>query len=124
MQNYVKILFILFIITLFWFSAYDIQTYQEPVYKILYSGKLTYSILGVVVEEHSFKDATSYNIEEFGLAYRVTVCHDSQCPTYLANGGYDEIQSYPSQIVIGNETICCRIELSEVMKKRLDWLFS
>jgi hypothetical protein len=113
MQKYVKILFILFILVILsiiiFFSAYDIQTYQEPTYKILYSGKLTYSVLGQVVDEYSFTDATSFNLEKFGLAYRVKVCYDSQCTTHLANGGYDEIQSYPSQIVIGNETICCRI---------------
>lgn len=118
MELHIKILLTLLIfIILFPILTLEVQTYQEPVYKTLYKGKLTYKILGQVVDEYSFNGATSYNIEKFGMAYKVTVCYDSQCDkTFLANDGVNKIQSYPSQIIIGNETRY-RIETKEFVKK-------
>jgi hypothetical protein len=59
----------------------------------------------------------------FGLIRQVKICWDSKCEKHLATGGYNEIQTYPSQIVIGNKTKY-RIESRAVIKKRWDWLFS
>lgn len=136
MQTVVKILLVLSALL---FSAYYIQTYlddyetrteyvqvpyQEPIYMPLYSGKLTYFW---IFPTYSFKDATSvdYDTESmlFGLIRQVKICWESKCKKHLATGGYDEIQTYPSQIVIKNETKY-RTEPIAITKQRWDWYFS
>ncbi len=141
MQTIVKILLVISILL---FSAYGIQRvqthldgyetrtvnvevpYQEPIYKTLYSGTLTYSFLGINFDTpYQFENATSYGIKEsWGLGtYSMRICKDSKCDSYLANSGFDTVQAYSSQIVIGNVTKY-RIEPRDVTKKRWDWLLS
>lgn len=131
---------ILLLISVLLFSAYYIQThldgyetrtinvevpYQVPIYKTLYSGTLTYCVYDNYgcVPPYAFKDATSYNIESNFLYSNVKICYDSKCETHPARGGFDTIQAYYSQIVIGNETKY-QEESREITKKRWDWLFS
>nr|WAI02696.1 MAG: hypothetical protein OI719_00380 [Candidatus Methanoperedens sp.] len=131
---------ILLVISALLFSAYYIQTYldgyetritnvevpyQVPIYKTLYSGILTYSFLGInIAQPYSLNDATLYETESTNWMYsNVRICHDSECKHYIVNGGFDTVQTHPSQIVIGNETKY-QEESRGVTKKRWDWLFS
>ena len=104
--------------------------YQEPEYKVLYSGTLYYDLniksITITRPPDKFYDATSYEIlnkfiATFNGQYQVRVYWDSYFKDYYGVSDWD-IKSNQSKIVMGNKTKY-RTEQREVTKKNGDWLW-